>query len=282
MKKILGDYINLTASDSFEFPAYVATPLEPARAAVVILQEMDQRFHGESSHVGGRPARLKQERFKIGAPWRAIAEKFAARGYLAVVPSTYNRGFYGVDFSYRHEFNGSSRGWHLVRPVEPMPTDKVMLDVQAAIEHAQLNTLTGAVGLLGYCWGGLLAWRAACELEGITAAVSYYGGGMTLPQDAKRQAKCPVMAHFPRDRRWISEITVGLFVAQQPAVESYVYDARYGFDVARRQAFDAASSHLAGERTLAFFSEHLLSPPTYDADMMAALPSAAAAQLSAD
>jgi carboxymethylenebutenolidase len=261
MKKILGDYINLTASDSFEFPAYVATPIEPARAAVVILQEMDQRLHGESSHTGGRPTRVKAERFKIGAPWRAVAEKFAAMGYLAVVPSTYNRGVYGADFGYRHEFNGSTRGWHLVRPVEPMPTDKVMLDIQAAINHAQLNTLTGGVGLLGYCWGGLLAWRAANQLDGVSAAVSYYGGGMTLPDDARRQPMCPVMAHFPRDKRWISEITVGSFVAQQPAVESYVYDARYGFNAERRQAYDAPAARLALERTLGFLSEHLLALP---------------------
>ncbi len=270
MKKTLGDYINLTASDNFEFPAYVATPLEPARAAVVILQEMDQRLHGESSHGTGRPARAKPERFKIGAPWRAVAEKFAAWGYLAIVPSTYNRGVYGADFGFRHEFNGSTRGWHLVRPVEPMPTDKVMLDIQAAIVHGQLNTLTGGVGLVGYCWGGLLAWRAASQLNGVRAAVSYYGGGMTLPEDAKRQAKCPVMAHFPRDKRWIAEITVGSFIAEQPAVESYVYDARYGFNAERRQAYDAASARLAQERTLGFLNDHLMSLPDPATDAMIA------------
>ena len=272
MKKTLGGYINLTANDSFEFPAYVATPLEPARAAVVILQEMDQRLHGESSHPTGRQARVKPERFKIGAPWRAVAEKFAALGYLAIVPSTYNRGVYGADFGFRHEFDRSTRGWHLVRPVEPMSTDKVMLDVQATIEHAQLHTLTGGVGLVGYCWGGLLAWRAASQLAGVSAAVSYYGGGMTLAEDAERQPRCPVMAHFPRDNRWISEITVGSFVAQQPSVESYVYDARYGFSAERRQAYDAPSARLAQERTLGFLSEHLMSLPVYEPDAVKALP----------
>lgn len=272
MKKMVGDYINLTASDDFEFPAYVATPLEPARAAVVVLQEMDQRLHGESSQPNGRQARVKPERFKIAAPWRAVAEKFAALGYLAIVPSTYNRGVYGADFGYRHEFNGSTRGWHLVRPVEPMPTDKTMLDIQAAIEHAQLNTMTGGVGLVGYCWGGLLAWRAASVLTGVSAAVSYYGGGMTSDEDAQRQPKCPVMAHFPRDKRWISEITVGRFVAQQPTVESYVYDARYGFNVERRQAYDAPAARLSRERTLNFLSEHLMSLPVFEPDAVKALP----------
>ena len=271
MKKTLGDDISLTASDSFEFPAYVATPLEPARAAVVILQEMDQRLHGESIQTMGRKERVKPERFKIGAPWRAVAEKFAALGYLAIVPATYNRGVYGADFGFRHELDRSTRGWHLVRPVEPMPSDKVMLDIQAAIEHGQLNTLTGGVGLVGYCWGGLLAWRAASQLAGVSAAVSYYGGGMTLAEEAKRQPRCPVMAHFPRDNRWISEITVGSFVAQQPAVESYVYDARYGFNAERRQAYDAPSARLAQERTLGFLSEHLMSRPGPETDAMMAI-----------
>lgn len=271
MKKILGDYISLTASDEFEFPAYVATPLEPARAAVVILQEMDQRLHGESSQTMGRKARVKPERFKIGGPWRAVAEKFAALGYLAIVPSTYNRGVYGADFGFRHEFDSSTRGWHLVRPVEPMPSDKVMLDIQAAIEHGQLNTLTGGVGLVGYCWGGLLAWRAASKLKGVSAAVSYCGGGMTSAEDAKRQPRCPVMSHFPRDNRWISEITVGSFIAQQPAVESYVYDARNGFNFERRQAYDAPSARLAQERTLRFLSEHLMSLPGPETGAMMAI-----------
>jgi carboxymethylenebutenolidase len=264
MKKTLGDYVNLTASDDFECPAYVATPVEPARAAVVILQEMDQRLHGDLNHTGARQARVKPDRFKVAAPWRAVAEKYAALGYLAIVPSTYNRGVSGTDFGYRHEFNTSTRSWHLVKPVEPLPSVKVMLDIQAAIEHGQLNTLTGGVGLVGYCWGGLLAWRAASMLEGVTAAVSYYGGGMTLGEDAKRLPTCPVLAHFPRDKRWMSEFGVAQFIGQQPTVQSYVYDARYGFNVERRQAYDAPAAGLAKERTLAFLTEHLMALPVYE------------------
>ncbi len=272
MNKILGDYINLTASDSFEFPAYVASPLEPARAAVVILQEMDQRLHGESSHASGRKERVQPERFKVAALWRAVAEKYAALGYLAIVPSTYNRGVYGADFSYRHEFNGSTRGWHLVRPVEPLPTDKVMFDVQAAIDHGRLNTSTGGVALVGYCWGGLLAWRAASTLDSVTVAVSYYGGGMTLGEDAQRQPRCPMLAHFPRDKRWMSEAGVAQFMAQQPTVQSYLYDARYGFNVVRRQAHDAQAARLSKERTLAFLNEHLMALPVYEPATVMALP----------
>jgi len=266
MKKTLGDYVNLTASDGFECPAYIAAPVEPARAAVVILQEMDQRLHGDLNHTGARQARVKPDRYKVAAPWRAVAEKYAALGYLAIVPSTYNRGVSGTDFGYRHEFNTSTRSWHLVKPVEPMPSVKVMLDIQAAIAHGQLNTLTGGVGLVGYCWGGLLAWRAASMLEGVTAAVSYYGGGMTLDEDAKRLPRCPVLAHFPRDKRWMSEFGVAQFIGQQPTVQSYVYDARYGFNVERRQAYDAPAAGLAKERTLAFLTEHLMALPVYEPD----------------
>ena len=272
MKKILGDYLNLTASDGFECPAYVAVPVEPARAAVVILQEMDQRLHGDLNQSSGRQVRAKPDRFKVAAPWRAVAEKYAALGYLAIVPSTYNRGVSGTDFGYRHEFSSSTRGWHLVKPVEPMPSVKVMLDIQAAIAHGQLNTLTGGVGVVGYCWGGLLAWRAASMLEGVTATVSYYGGGMTLSEDAKRQPTCPVLAHFPRDKRWMSEEGVARFIDQQPAVQSYLYDARYGFNVERRQAYDAPAARLAKERTLAFLTKHLMALPVYEPETVIALP----------
>ena len=272
MKKILGDYLSLTASDGFESPAYVATPVEPARAAVVILQEMDQRLHGELNQSSGRQVRAKPERFKVAAPWRAVAEKYAALGYLAIVPSTYNRGVSGTDFGYRHEFSTSTRSWHLLKPVEPMPSVKVMLDVQAAIAHGQANTLTGAVGVVGYCWGGLLAWRAASMLEGVTAAVSYYGGGMTRAEDVKRQPTCPVLAHFPRDNRWMPETGVANFIEQQPTVQSHVYDARYGFNVERRQAYDAPAARLAKERTLAFLTEHLMALPVYEPETVIGLP----------
>ena len=272
MTPILGGYVTLTANDYFEFPAYVANPLKPARAAVVLLQEMDQRLQCEPSQARGRQQRVKPERFKIASPWRALAEKYAALGYLAIVPSTYNRGVYGTDFSYRHEFNTSTRTWHLVRPVEPMPADKVMLDVQAAIEHGKLNTMTGGVGLVGYCWGGLLAWRAASELDGVSAAVIYYGGGMTLSGDASRQPLCPVMAHFPKDKRWMAESTVERFMTQQPRVASHVYDVRRGFNVERRQAYDGQAARLAHERTQRFLTEHLMTPPIFELDSIISLP----------
>ena len=68
-----------------------------------------------------------------------------------------------------------------------------MPDIQAAIRYAAQG---GKVGIVGYCWGGLLTWRAACTLSGLTAAAPFYGGGMTTAAEAARTPKVPVMAHF--------------------------------------------------------------------------------------
>ena len=81
-----------------------------------------------------------------------------------------------------------------------------------------------------------------------------------------------MLAHFPRDKRWMSEAGVAQFMAQQPTVQSYLYDARYGFNVVRRQAHDAQAARLAKDRTLAFLNEHLMALPVYEPATVMALP----------
>jgi carboxymethylenebutenolidase len=115
----------------------------------------------------------------------------------------------------------------------------------------------GRVAVVGYCWGGLLTWRAACLLQGVSAAVPYYGGGVTSPAEAARTPGCPVLAHFGAKDHWISLDSVEAFKQAQPGAEVHVYAADHGFNCDHRGSFDAAAAQLAYQRTLAFLAQHL-------------------------
>src|SRR5260370_785667 len=69
--------------------------------------------------------------------------------------------------------------------------DQALLDMAAACDTLAGS---GSVGIVGYCWGGYIAWLCAARVHGLACAVSYYGGGIT--DAAAEHPKCPVLAHF--------------------------------------------------------------------------------------
>lgn len=224
--------VTLTAADGTTCDAYVAQPAGQAKGAVVVLQEI----FGVNSHI------------------RSVADGYAAAGYVAVAPATFARVQTGVELGYTEADMG--QGFGLKTAVEALPGAGVMLDIQAAVNHAaQLGG--GKVAVLGFCWGGLLTWRSACLLEGVSAAVPYYGGGVTTPEEIARQPKCPVLAHFGDQDHWIPLEGVEAFKAAHPEVQVHVYHANHGFNCDQRGSYDAAAAQLARERTLAFLAQHL-------------------------
>lgn len=226
----MGNFIDLKAADGVVFPAYVAQPAGVAKAGIVVVQEI----FGVNSHI------------------RSVADGYAAQGYLAVAPSTFHRVKPGVDIGYGPD--EMAEGMALKAAVEALPSPGVMQDLQAAIGHA---SQAGKVGMVGYCWGGLLTWRAACMLDGLAAAAPYYGGGMTTPDEAARVPRVPVMAHFGDQDHWISLESVEAFKRAHPDVEVHIYPANHGFNCDQRASYDEPSARLARERTLAFFDRHL-------------------------
>lgn len=226
----MAHFIELTAADGFKFPAYEARPAGPAKGAVVVLQEI----------------------FGVNAHIRAVADGFAAAGYLAVAPATFHRVKPGVELAYTADDIAAGVG--LKAAVEALPAPGVMQDIQAAIDYA---AKTGKVGVVGYCWGGLLTWRAACALSGVSAAVPYYGGGMTSALEIARTPTCPVLAHFGDHDQSIPLTGVAAFQHAHAEVEVHIYKASHGFNCDHRGAYDATAAALARERTRAFFAKNL-------------------------
>ena len=228
----MGAFVDLKSGDGFTFSAWVAQPDGAPRGAVVLLQEI----FGVNSHI------------------RAVADRLAVRGYLTVAPATFHRVRPGVDMGYTGD--DMQAGFALKSAVEALPAPGVMTDIQAAIDHAA--QVSGCkVGILGFCWGGLLAWRAACTLTGLSAAVPYYGGGMTTEGEAARQPQVPVLAHFGQRDHWIALDTVQAFARAHPDVEVHIYDADHGFNCDQRASYDEAAAMTARDRTLAFLDKHL-------------------------
>ncbi len=226
----MGQTTQLTSADGFTFPAYVAEPAGTPRGGLVVLQEI----------------------FGVNAHIRSVADGYAADGYFVVAPATFHRVKPGVEMGYTEA--DMNAGFGLKTAVEELPEPGVMPDIQAAIDHAAQG---GKVGIVGYCWGGLLTWRAACTLTGLSAAVPYYGGGMTTPEEAARQPGVPVMAHFGNKDHWIPLDTVEAFKKAHPGVVVHVYEANHGFNCDQRGSYNEAAAKLARERSLAFFAQHL-------------------------
>ena len=229
----MGTLIDLTAADGKTIPAYLAQPAGKPRGAVVVVQEI----FGVNSHI------------------RAVADGYAREGYVALAPATFHRAKAGVELGYTQD--DMAAGFALKTAVDALPAPGVMQDLQAAVDHAAQATSGGKVGMVGYCWGGLLTWRSAALLRGLSAAVPYYGGGMTLGEEPLRQPLCPVLCHFSDRDHYIPMDSIEAFKVAHPQLPIYVYPANHGFNCDQRGAWDEASAVLARGRTLAFFAQHL-------------------------
>lgn len=232
----MGQLVNLQTPDGGVLPSWVALPEGPQRGAVVVLQEI----FGVNSHI------------------RAVTERFAARGFAAVAPALFYRlapcDTLGVELGYSEADVRSGRDFKA--QAEALPPPGVQLAVRTAVDW--LASTTGQkVGVVGFCWGGLLAWRAACTLPQLSAAVCYYGGGMTSPEERSRQPLCPVMAHFGRQDAFIPQDSVLAFDQAQPQAVVHVYDADHGFNCDQRASYDDTAALAARDRTLAFLDLQL-------------------------
>ncbi len=228
----MGTMIELQAVDGTRVPAYEARPSGTPKGAVVVIQEI----FGVNSHI------------------RNVVDGYAAEGYLAIAPAAFHRVKPGVELGYTDADMGEGFGYKTA--VEALPAPGVLQDIQAAIDHAA-QVSGGKVGIVGYCWGGLLTWRAACTLTGLSAAVPYYGGGVTTEAEIARQPQVPVMAHFADEDKWIPLDSVEAFKKAHPEVNVFTYAAHHGFNCDQRGAWHAPSALLARERTLAFLVHSL-------------------------
>ncbi|HUX74342.1 MAG TPA: dienelactone hydrolase family protein [Steroidobacteraceae bacterium] len=218
----MGKTIELTAADGHRLSAYLAEPAGKPRGGLVVVQEI----FGVTRHI------------------RAVADQYAAAGFLAIAPAVFDRVQRDVDVPYTDMAKGFGY-------MQAMNNALVMLDLRAAIDRV---AVAGKVGVVGYCWGGTIAYLAAARLP-LAAAVSYYGGSTT--QYLAEKPRCPIMYHFGEKDAHIPPSAVEQIKAADPQGVFHLYPADHGFNCTDRGSFEPASAQLALRRSLDFLHKYV-------------------------
>jgi carboxymethylenebutenolidase len=222
----VGQDIRLTASDNFQLGAYRADPAGAPKAAVVVIQEI----FGVNHHI------------------RSVCDRFASEGYVAIAPAIFDRLEPNFQCGYSPNEIANARKF-VANPDWPA----MLRDTQAAIDAV---SDVGAVGIIGFCLGGSVAYAAATKLKGLSAAIGYYGGVIVRFADDKPQV--PTQLHFGEKDAGIPLADVETIRAKRPEVEIYIYPgAQHGFHCDERASYDKTSADIAWPRSLGFFAKHL-------------------------
>ena len=224
----MSETVRLKANDGHELDTYVSWPSDPPIAGLVVIQEA----FGVNHHI------------------RSVADGFAKDGFLAVAPALFDRIQPGVELGY--DPADLQKGIALARQSN---TADAVTDVAAALEYLRKQTARKC-GVIGYCFGGTMAWLAAARLDP-SAAVGYYGGH--IAHFAHENPSCPVMLHFGTLDKHIPKADVDRVGIAHPDVQIYWYEADHGFNCDARASFDAAAAKQARERSLEFLRKHLAS-----------------------
>ena len=222
----MGQMITLKAEDGHSFGAYRAAPAGKPKAGIVVIQEI----FGVNSHI------------------KNISDRLAADGYVALAPAIFDRAEPGFETGYQPadiERGRAVRG--------KIDIGDMVKDVRAAVGALKAEGLK--VSVVGYCLGGTLAWLAAARIDGLSCAVSYYGGGVA--ETASEKPRCPVLFHFGETDQSIPPDHHAKIRAAHPTLPMHLYPAGHGFSCDERGSYHEPSATLARTRTMEFLAKHL-------------------------
>ncbi|MCK9915669.1 dienelactone hydrolase family protein [Microbacteriaceae bacterium K1510] len=218
--------IELTANDGHKFTAYRADPADTPKGAVVVLQEV----FGVNDHI------------------RKIADGFAAKGYVAIAPSLFDRVKTGVALGYDDDSRADG-----LRLTEELGTETPLADIQATVDAVKD---AGKVAVVGYDWGAYLAYLSGNRVGGIACTIGYYGGEIVNHYREKR--KVPTLLHFAEDDALIPFEQVVQFRASRPDVSSFTYPSTaHSFNCEESGTYNEDSAQKALERTLFWISQYV-------------------------
>lgn len=217
----MGSSVELTASDGHQLDMYLAMPEGTPKGAVLICPEI----FGINSHI------------------RAVADEYAKAGYIVGAPALFDR----VQRKYEAGYERSDVEAGIAIMQQIVMAD-ALDDTHAGIEY--LRQLHPKVAVIGYCWGGTVAWVSAAHLPYLNAVVAYYPGGLIANAELKPQ--CPTMLHLGEHDPNPPADAVRTVMAEHPTVMTYFYDAGHGFNCDQRPSYAKDAVKTATERTLAF------------------------------
>ena len=222
----MSEMVQLQAQDGHVLDAYVAAPEGAAIGGLVVLQEI----------------------FGVNESIRDAANAYARDGFLTIAPALFDRSEKHVELGY--DSSDMQKAFALMHQLN---VDTALLDVEAALVYAEKQTGKKA-GVIGFCYGGKLAWLTSTRLHP-AAAVGYYAGG--IGEYAAEQPNAPTILHFGSNDTHIPKEQVDKVKAAHPEIPIYWYEADHAFANHVRPSYNAAAAELARERSLTFLKQHL-------------------------
>jgi carboxymethylenebutenolidase len=227
----MSEWVDLKASDGHELSAYVAQPEGEAIGALVVVQEI----------------------FGVNQSIRNVADSYAKDGFIAIAPALFDRFEKGLELTYEGE--DMKKAYELYAKLNP---DTQLLDIAAAYDF--LRPAGKGIGIIGFCYGGLLAWLTATRGENLkmqpACAIGYYAGG--IGKVAAEEPSCPVQLHFGAADDHIGADQVDAVRSAHPEVEIFLYEgAGHAFANEARTSFVPAAAALARQRSLEFLKTHI-------------------------
>ena len=227
----MSEWVNLKASDGHELSAYVAKPEGEAIGALVVIQEI----------------------FGVNQSIRDVADSYATDGFIAIAPALFDRFEKGLELTY--EGDDLKKAFDLYGKLNP---DTQLLDIAAAYDY--LRSAGKGIGVVGFCYGGLLSWLTATRGEDLkmqpSCVVGYYAGG--IGKVATEEPSCPVLLHFGADDDHIGNDQIDAVRSAHPEVEISLYKgAGHAFANEARASFVPAAADLARQRSLDFLKSNI-------------------------
>ena len=222
----MGKQFTLTTTDQHSLGAYRADPQGKPKGGMVVVQEI----FGVNHHI------------------RAVCDRLAALGYVAVAPAVFDRFVRNFESGYTPDEIAHARSY-----LGNLNWDHMMADIAAAITDLKG---VGPLGVVGFCMGGTATFLSACRLSGLSAAVAFYGG--MIGKFADEKPKCPIQMHFGEKDESIPLSVVDEIKKKQTQAEIYVYPgAAHGFYCDERASYNKAAADLAWSRTQEFLGKHM-------------------------
>jgi carboxymethylenebutenolidase len=225
--------VRIPSKDGGEFSAYMALPRKGKGPGIVVIQEI----------------------FGVNESMRKICDHLASRQFTAIAPDLYWRSDPGLELSPETESEKA-------RAIRAKTDDnKAADDAAAAMAFlGKHEACTGPVGVIGYCWGGLIAYLTATRHKP-DAAASFYGVGIDKRLDAAKNLSCPMMFHYAGQDQYagpdVAQKVRDAFKSDARAAVWEYPNAGHAFARPGGAHFEPKSADLADMRTLSFMVEHL-------------------------
>lgn len=222
----MGQNIELKAADGHTLGAYKAEPSGTPKGGLVVIQEI----------------------FGVNSQIRRTADYFASQGYLCVAPALFDRVEKGIELGYNEADFGKGRETR-----GKLNDEMIANDVAAAVKEASAG---GKVSVIGFCFGGYATYLAACKVDGVSAAMPFYGGGIA-GKVGEMKPKCPVQFHFGDKDAAIPFSDLQKIKDELQDAPLYVYDdSGHGFTCDDRNSYNPDAAKRAYARALDWIAKN--------------------------